>query len=111
MSRVSSRAVLLGLLLAALLIAGVVSYYASSSPDGLNRVAADQGFAGTEQSHGTADGPLAGYGIRGVSDPRASTAVAGVAGSLVVLVLAGGLAFAVRRRGRASDDEPASQKT
>ncbi|HEX6514232.1 MAG TPA: PDGLE domain-containing protein, partial [Nocardioidaceae bacterium] len=37
--------------LVALLLAGVVSYYASGSPDGLNRVAQDNGFAHTARRH------------------------------------------------------------
>lgn len=84
--------------LVALLIAGVASYYASSAPDGLNRVAEDQGFASTERENPTADGPLAGYRAKGVGNDRLSTLVAGVGGSLVVLVLFGGLTLVLRRR-------------
>ncbi len=85
-------------LLVALLLAGVVSNFASSSPDGLNRVAEDKGFAQAEETHPTGDGPLAGYESTGVSDPRVSGGVAGVSGVVVVLVLAGGLALVLRRR-------------
>jgi cobalt/nickel transport system permease protein/cobalt/nickel transport protein len=84
--------------LVALLLAGVVSYYASGSPDGLNRVAQDNGFAHTARRHQAAGSPLAGYRTRGVEDGRLSTGLAGVLGAVVVLGLAGGLAFAVRRR-------------
>ncbi len=84
--------------LVALLIAGVASYYASSAPDGLNRVAEDQGFASTERENPTADGPLADYRAKGVENDRLSTLVAGVGGSLVVLVLFGGLTLVLRRR-------------
>src|SRR5699024_5758561 len=59
--KASTTAVLVTGLLLALLLAGVVSFYASSSPDGLNRVADDHGFAGTEQRHRSAGSPLAGY--------------------------------------------------
>jgi cobalt/nickel transport protein len=99
MSMVSTRALVVTGLLVALLLAGVVSYYASSSPDGLNRVAEDKGFSSTEKKHVSEDSPLAGYGTKGVSDERLSGGVAGVVGCLVVLVLAGGLALVVRRRG------------
>ncbi len=34
-----------------LFLAGVVSFYASSSPDGLEKVAQDVGFIDTEGSH------------------------------------------------------------
>jgi hypothetical protein len=84
--------------LVALVLAGLVSFYASSSPDGLSRVAVDHGFAASEREHGGSDVPLAGYEARGVDDPRVSGGLAGVAGSLVVLTAVGGLAVALRRR-------------
>ena len=94
----SARAVGLVVLLVALLVAGVVSHYASGSPDGLERVAQDQGFAQTEETHPGADGALAGYETTAVRDDRVSGGVAGVAGVVVVLVLTGGLAVVLRRR-------------
>ena len=111
MRRVSTRALVVTGLLVALLLAGVVSYYASSSPDGLNRVAEDKGFASTQKKHPSDGSPLAGYGTKGVSDERLSGGVAGVVGCLVVLFLAGGLALVVRRRGTKDDDakQPADQ--
>ena len=45
----------------ALLLAAVVSFYTSGSPDGLNRVAEDKGFAAHEEDSATADSPLADY--------------------------------------------------
>ena len=103
-ARVSTRALLLSGFLVALLLAGVVSIYASSSPDGLSRVAQDHGFSHTAREHDR--GPLAGYDVPGLGSPALSRGAAGVAGSLVVLVLAGGLALAVRRRaGRGEPDE------
>lgn len=98
MRTVSTRWVALGVLVVALVLAGVVSYYASSSPDGLNRVAQDKGFADTEKDHGAADSPLAGYSAADVDDQRLSGGLAGVTGVVVVLALAGGLALVVRRR-------------
>ena len=43
-----------GILVVALLLAGVVSFYAASSPDGLTKVSLDKGFADTEEDHGAA---------------------------------------------------------
>jgi len=92
-----TRALVVTGLLLALLLAGVASYYAASSPDGLNRVAQDKGFAAPEQQRN--DGtPLAGYETRGVAQDRLSGGLAGVTGSLVVLVLAGGLVRVLRTR-------------
>lgn len=87
----------------ALVIAGVVSYWASSEPDGLNKVAEDYGLNANETEPVTGDSPLADYSTAGVDDERLSGAIAGVAGVVVVLVLAGGLFLVVARR----DDEPA----
>lgn len=94
----ATKWVALGVLAVALVLAGVVSYYASSSPDGLNRVAADKGFSNTEKDHVSSDSPLAGYSSKGIGNDRLSGGLAGVTGVLVVLVLAGGLTFVVRRR-------------
>ena len=66
-----------GGLIVTLGLAFFVSPLASSSPDGLNKVAIDKGFSGTEKDHTLADGPLAGYGVKGVEDegcPRDSPA-------------------------------------
>ena len=98
MTWVSTRMLVVAGIAVALLIAGVGSFYASSDPDGLTKVSQDQGFAASEKHHGTADGPLAGYETRGVDNARLSGGMAGVVGSLVVLVLAGGIVVLVRRR-------------
>lgn len=85
-------------LVAALLVAGVGSYYASSRPDGLEYVAERTGFAHKAEDSGAADSPLSDYQVKGVENDRVSGGLAGVIGAVVVLVLAGGLAHAVRRR-------------
>jgi len=90
--------VLMGFLVAALLLAGVVSYYASGDPDGLNKVAIDKQFASSEQPHDLDDSPLAGYATTGVDDERFSGGLAGVIGVAVTLVVAGGAALLIRRR-------------
>lgn len=106
MRRVSTKALVITGLLVALVLAGVVSYYASNSPDGLNRVATDQGFSKAQKAHASDGSPLAGYATKGVDNPRLSGGIAGVAGSVVVLLLAGGVTFVVRRRGARGLDEP-----
>jgi cobalt/nickel transport protein len=105
--RPSNRALALGILLVALVLAGFVSYYAASSPDGLTKVSQTEGFADTETEHHAGDGPFAGYGTSFISDGRLSGGFAGVVGVLVVLGLGTGLTYAVRRRGKhdASDEQ------
>ena len=93
-------------LLVALLLAGVGSWYASSSPDGLESAAERTGFADTARDSAAAESPLADYGLAGVSDDRLSGGLAGVIGVLVVLVLAGGLTLLLRRRTAARSETP-----
>jgi cobalt/nickel transport protein len=93
----SRRFFVLGILVA-LLVAGFGSYYASSQPDGLEFVAEKTGFSDSADEPGNADSPFADYGTKGVDDERLGGGIAGVAGVLLVLVLMGGITFAVRRR-------------
>ena len=95
-TKVATKWVLLGVAVVSLLLAGGLSYYASSHPDGLTKVSQDKGFAETE--HRAGDSPLAGYSAENVDNERMSGAVAGVVGVLVVLGLSSGLAYVVRRR-------------
>lgn len=93
-------------LVVTLLVAGVGSYYASSHPDGLEHVAEQTGFLDSAEDSPVADAPLADYQTKGVDDARLGGGLAGVIGVVLVLLLAGGLAYAVRRRAPAA--EPAS---
>ncbi|MDW3846261.1 PDGLE domain-containing protein [Micromonospora sp. BRA006-A] len=103
---------LLGGLLVALLLAGVVSNYASSHPDGLDSsllkgctVNADDEITGGScpaqqaKDHELADSPLADYGVRGIGNDFLSTGLSGVLGVLLTFALGGGLFWLARRRG------------
>ena len=85
----------------ALVIAGVVSGFASDDPDGLERVSIDQGFDGAAADHALADSPLADYSVEGVDDGRLSTGLAGLIGVAITLALSGALFYGIRRYGRA----------
>ncbi|GAA2168918.1 hypothetical protein GCM10009845_33650 [Pedococcus bigeumensis] len=93
--------------LVCLFLAGVVSYYASSHPDGLAFVAREKGFAGSAGPHASDGSPFAGYATRGIDNARVSGGVAGIVGGALVFVIAGGLFLAVRRRDRAGSDAEA----
>jgi cobalt/nickel transport protein len=92
-------------LFVALAVAGIGSYYASSSPDGLEWSAEKEGFLHTAEDSATADSPLADYAVSGVDDGRLSGGLAGVIGVAVTLVLAGGITLLVRRRSGAPADD------
>ncbi|WFE34052.1 PDGLE domain-containing protein [Micromonospora sp. WMMD975] len=106
---------LLGGLLVALVLAGVVSNYASSHPDGLDSsllkgctVNADDEITGGScpaqqaRDHELADSPLADYGVRGIGNDFLSTGLSGVLGVLLTFALGGGLFWLARRRAPAS---------
>jgi hypothetical protein len=88
--RVSTRAVVLGGLVVALVLAGVVSRFASSDPDGLTKVSEDHGFAGAGKQH---DGLVA-YG-----------GMSGLVGAVVVLAIVGVAVHLLRRRRATEDSE------
>jgi cobalt/nickel transport system permease protein len=83
----------------ALVLAGIVSFFANGNPDGLEYVAADQGFLATAREHLLGDFALADYG--GVGD--VPVGVAGVLGVLITIGL-GRLVFRwAARRSDAGD--------
>jgi len=103
-----------GLLVAALLIAGGLSYFASSDPDGLDKatlegcqvVETDGGeqLTGTCIAQNAADTPTAGSPLADYSivGGDGTTGLAGVIGVLVCLAVGGGLFWVLRRRGPTS---------
>lgn len=90
-----------GLVLAVALGIGVaVSPFASSHPDGLERVAEDHGFAAAGKLHELQESsPAPDYAFPGVADDKAATAAAGLAGTAGVFLAGAGLARLLRRRG------------
>lgn len=84
-------------------LATAVAPFASGSPDGLNKVAADKGFTNDGRRHTIQDNsPVPGYAFPGIRDQKLATGAAGFVGTLGVFVLGSGLAYVIRRRGRAS---------
>jgi hypothetical protein len=108
--KTSTRITIITGFVVALLLAGIVSFYASSEPDGLNKVAADKGFNQHEKTHDADDSPFAGYATHGVSNGRISGGLAGVVGVVITFGIGGAVAYALRRRGgqSGSPDTPAA---
>ncbi len=78
-----------------------ISPWASSSPDGLERVAEDQGFLKKAEEPGTVvweHAPVADYAMPGITNESVATAVAGGLGVLGTLCIGWGLAHVLRRK-------------
>ena len=88
--------VAVGLVLS-LVLAGGVSYYASSQPDGLEKVAGDVGFLDSAEESAVKDSPLAEYGVAGIENERLSGGLAGVIGVASTAAISFGLFYALRR--------------
>ncbi|MEJ8635556.1 MULTISPECIES: energy-coupling factor ABC transporter permease [Streptomyces] len=101
----SPRTVWLAGLATAVVLAGFVSFYASASPDGLEKVAADKGIDKKVEEHAAADSPLADYGVADVSNARISGGLAGVIGVGSTVVVGSGIFYVVVRRRRATESE------
>ncbi|MGW6269218.1 energy-coupling factor ABC transporter permease [Streptomyces sp. NPDC055060] len=103
----SHRKVWIAGLVASLVLAGFVSFYASADPDGLEKVAQDKGIDKKAEEHAASDSPLADYGVKDITDTRLSGGLAGVIG-VGVTVVAGSAVFWALCRRRTTDTDPAS---
>lgn len=72
----------------ALFLAGVISFYASSSPDGLEKVAQEIGFIDTAKDSAVANSPLSDYGVVGITNERLSVGISGVIGVIITGIVA-----------------------
>ena len=90
-------------LLIAVGIAGFLSTFASGEPDGLERVAIDQGFDDTAEDPAL-DSPLADYAVEGIENEKVATGLAGVIGVAVTLGLTVGILKIVQYRRRLTTD-------
>lgn len=102
---------IVGGLAIALVLAFGVSRYASSHPDGLEKVAADKELDSGEKPHALEDGPLANYETSGVDDPGLSTGIAGVIGVFATFAVATGAIWMASTPGRRRDGSTGSDGT
>jgi hypothetical protein len=96
--RVSMRVfIAVGLALAVALAFGL-SRYASSAPDGLEKVAGDKGFVDRAKIERVQEeSPIADYAFPGIADEGLATGIAGLVGTLGVFALGYGAAVGLRR--------------
>lgn len=86
-----TREILFGLA-TALLLALVLSPFASPWPDGLEKIASDKGFLQKGEGKTVLPAPLSDYTWPGIKSARLSTRIAGVIGTLTVFMVAWGAA-------------------
>jgi hypothetical protein len=97
-SKISIRVFTVLALAVAVGLATAISPYASSSPDGLEKVAGDKAFLEQGELHAVQeDSPVPDYAFPGVDDPRAATGLAGFFGTLLVFGSGYGIAALARR--------------
>ena len=87
-------------LLVSLLLAILMSPFASSSPDGLEKVAEDKGFLDKAEEHETAwnHSPIPDYAVGGIKNESVATALAGLIGTLLTFAVGLGLAKVMSRK-------------
>ena len=88
------RDIFIGLSLA--IILAIFSFLASSSPDGLERVAEDKNFV--ERTTAIIKSPISDYLFPGVNNEKLAGSLAGIAGVLIVFVLGTALARLLKER-------------
>jgi cobalt/nickel transport protein len=85
-------------LFAALLLAILISPFASSFPDGLERVAEDKGFLEKGEIQPAMVSPVPDYAWPGIKSEKMATSAAGIMGTLIVFGAAYGFAALIKRK-------------
>jgi len=93
-----NRRTLIGGMLIAVFVAGVISYFASANPDGLEKAQEELGVAGP--AHTPVEVPPVAfqeYNLKWLGEGFWSSAVAGVVGAMVVLAILLGVGWLLAR--------------
>ena len=69
----------------AIFMACVLSLFASPEPDGLERVAEDQGFLGKAEGQEVIHAPMPDYVMPGIENEQLAAVLAGLVGVLIIL--------------------------
>uniref|UniRef100_A0A7C2E2H0 PDGLE domain-containing protein n=1 Tax=Ammonifex degensii TaxID=42838 RepID=A0A7C2E2H0_9THEO len=84
-------------LIVALIIAGLLSPFASPNPDGLEKVAETKGFIDKGEGKEVIHSPIPDYVIPGLAGKGVATAVAGIIGTLITFAAACAVSSIVKR--------------
>jgi len=82
----------------AVLAAVFLSPFASTKPDGLERVAEDKGFLGRGEGTQVVNSPIPDYAVPGIKNEKLATSIAGLVGVIIVAVLGFGLGAILKRK-------------
>jgi hypothetical protein len=104
MSAYNRNTLIVGLV-AVFVVAGGLSYFASSAPDGLEKSQEEMGAAVARQPVGSPPSPFQEYGLRGLPEGFLSSAVAGVTGAAIVLGILLATGYVLKRVRRSSKGE------
>jgi len=92
------KEILVGLLIA-LVIGGLISLFASFSPDGLEKVAQDQGFLQQGDMVSALKAPFAGYMVPKIPSEKIAASLAGIFGTLIVFTVTYFFARQLKKKG------------
>jgi cobalt/nickel transport protein len=92
----NKRNIIFGLL-AALLLAILISPFASSWPDGLEKVAEDKGFLEKSEVVPPVTSPIPDYTWPGIESEKMATSFAGIIGTLMVFGMGYGVAALLKK--------------
>jgi len=82
----------------AVLAAVFLSPFASTKPDGLERVAEDKGFLERGKGPQVVDSPIPDYVLPGIKNERLAKSIAGLVGVVIVAALGFGLGAILKRK-------------
>jgi cobalt/nickel transport protein len=94
---VGKKDILVGLMIA-LSVALLISPFASSFPDGLERIAQDHGFTDKGEGPPVFPSPVPDYAIPGLKSRELATSIGGFLGTLAIFGIAYGVAAFIKRR-------------
>lgn len=93
----SKKEILFGLMVA-MVLALILSPFASPWPDGLEKIAGDKGFLEKGEIEPVLASPIPDYAWPALKNEKIATSLAGVFGTLIIFGLGYGMAALIRRK-------------
>ena len=84
-------------LMVSFVMAAVISLFASSSPDGLERVAENLGFIEHGEGHEVMESPMPDYAIPGIENETVAASLAGLSGTLIMFLMVYGVGSLLKK--------------